>query len=130
MLDPGYWIFVTVHHMDAGCSKLVKDPVSSIEYRASRIEHRGCVFVPVAERLPWILDEVIMNLEKRNIEVLDELMIEVLREKTPQQRLIIAFNLWESAKKQLTNYLSSLHPNWDEEKIHYEVVRRLSHGTI
>ncbi|MEW5767644.1 MAG: hypothetical protein AB1797_08485 [bacterium] len=39
---------------DARCSMLVKDPVSSIEYRASRIEHRGCVFVPVAERLQKI----------------------------------------------------------------------------
>lgn len=71
-----------------------------------------------------------MELDKRNIEVLDELMIEVLRKKTPQQRLTIAFNLWDSAKKQLTNYLCSLHPDWDEKKIQNEVVRRLSHGTI
>ncbi|MEW6606930.1 MAG: hypothetical protein AB1414_05680 [bacterium] len=71
-----------------------------------------------------------MKLEKRNLEVLDELMVEVLRKKTPQERLIIAFNLWDSAKKQLTNYLSSLHPDWDKGKVQQEVVRRLSYGTI
>ncbi len=71
-----------------------------------------------------------MELDKRNIEVLDEKMADILREKTPQQRLTISFNLWSFARQQLTNYLSSLHPDWDEKKIKYEVARRLSHGAI
>ncbi len=69
-----------------------------------------------------------MKIDKRNIEVLDDQMARVLRKKTPQQRLIIAFNMWGSAKKQLTNYLRSLHSDWDEKKIQHEVTRRLSHG--
>ena len=34
----------------------------------------------------------------RNIEVIDDAMAEVLRRKTPQERLAIAFNMWTSAK--------------------------------
>ena len=71
-----------------------------------------------------------MEVNKRNIEVLDEGMVKVLKRKTPQERLVIAFNLWNSAKKQMTNYLRSIHSDWDEKKIQQEVVKRLSHGAI
>ena len=71
-----------------------------------------------------------MDIDIRNIEVLDDLMIEVLKTKTPQQRLAIAFGMWSSAKKQLTSYLRGRYPGWDEKKIHQEVVKRLSHGAI
>lgn len=46
-----------------------------------------------------------MLVEKRNIEVIDDIMAIILREKTPQQGLAIAFGMWSSAKKQLSNYL-------------------------
>ncbi|MBI5408503.1 MAG: hypothetical protein HZA14_03965 [Nitrospirae bacterium] len=69
-----------------------------------------------------------MNIEKRNIEIIDDTMAEVLRRKTPQQRLAIAFGIWSSARKQLTNYLRSQHPDWNEAMIQKEVARRLSHG--
>lgn len=71
-----------------------------------------------------------MGIDMRNIEVLDDQMIEVLKTKKPQQRLAIAFNMWSFAKKQLTNYLNGLYLDWDEKKIQQEVVRRLSHGAI
>jgi len=71
-----------------------------------------------------------MKIDGRNIEVLDEQMVEVLRKKTPQQRLVIAFKMWDSAKKQLAYYLRTLHSDWSEEKIQSELIRRLSHGTI
>ena len=71
-----------------------------------------------------------MGIDMRNIEVLDDQMIEVLKTKNPQQRLAIAFNMWSFAKKQLTNYLRGLYLDWDEKKIQQEVVKRLSHGAI
>ena len=71
-----------------------------------------------------------MGIDIRNIEVLDEQMVEVLKTKSPQQRLSIAFGMWSSARKQLTSYLRSQHLDWDEKKIHQEVVKRLSHGAI
>ncbi|MEW6097537.1 MAG: hypothetical protein AB1567_13650 [bacterium] len=71
-----------------------------------------------------------MGIDNRNIEVLDEQTIEILKKKSPQQRLIIAFNMWTFAKKHLTNYLRGLYPHRDEKEIQKEVVRRLSHGAI
>ncbi len=70
------------------------------------------------------------KLVERNIEILDDLMVQVLKNKTPQERLMIAFNMWSSAKKQLTNFLHSLHSEWSEKKIQQEVARRLSHGIV
>lgn len=62
------------------------------------------------------------------IEVIDDDMCDILKKKTSLDRLMIGFGLWRSAKTQLFNYLQSLHPEWDEEKIRQEIVRRISHG--
>ncbi len=64
------------------------------------------------------------------IEVLDDAMAEVLRRKTPAERLAIGFGLWRSARILLRGQLASLHPDWNEERLSREVVRRLSHGTV
>jgi len=71
-----------------------------------------------------------MAIDERNIEVIDDIMVRILRKKTPQQRLAIAFSLWTSAKKQLSNYLRAEHPDWSDSKIRKEVAKRLSHGTV
>jgi len=71
-----------------------------------------------------------MGIDKRNIEIIDDVMAGILREKTPQQRLAIAFSLWTSAKKQLLNYLRVEHPDWSDSMIQKEVAKRLSHGTV
>lgn len=60
----------------------------------------------------------------------DDQMVEILRRKTPAERLAIAFGLWRSARLILTGCLKSLHPEWDEEKVRQEVARRLSHGAV
>ena len=70
------------------------------------------------------------KLVERNIEILDDLMVQVLKNKTPQERLMIAFNMWSSTKKQLTNFLHSLHSEWSEKEIQQEVAKRLSHGIV
>ncbi len=71
-----------------------------------------------------------MDISEKNIEIIDDLMAEILRKKTPQQRLTIAFSIWISAKKCITNYLRSEHPDWDDSRIQKEVAKRLSHGII
>ncbi|MBM3699690.1 MAG: hypothetical protein FJW68_02070 [Actinobacteria bacterium] len=71
-----------------------------------------------------------MGTHIRNIEVLDDQVIAVLKAKKPQHRLEIAFNMWNFARKQLAAYLRDLHQDWSEEKIDKEVVRRLSHGAV
>ncbi|HBO84775.1 MAG: hypothetical protein A2073_07445 [Deltaproteobacteria bacterium GWC2_42_11] len=69
-----------------------------------------------------------MGIDNRNIEIIDDIMARVLREKTPQQRLAIAFNMWSFAQKQLTHYLHSIHADWNDEKVQQEAAKRLSHG--
>jgi hypothetical protein len=69
-----------------------------------------------------------MRLDSRQIESVDEAMVEIYKKKTPSQRLQIAFGLWRSAKIMLLNSLRSLHPEWDEKRLQREVARRISHG--
>ncbi len=69
-----------------------------------------------------------MKLDNGQIEVLDQAMADVLRHKTPAQRLQIGFALWDSTKRMLTAQLSAEHPDWAPTRISQEVLRRLSHG--
>ncbi len=68
------------------------------------------------------------RLDEGQIEVVDDEVAEILRQKTHAERLNIAFGMWRSAKIQLTSSLGSLHPDWTKEQIEREVIRRLSHG--
>jgi hypothetical protein len=71
-----------------------------------------------------------MNVDWRRIEVVDDAMAEVLRRKTPAERIGIGFGLWRSAQRMLRAQLASLHPEWDGQRIAREVARRLSHGAV
>ncbi|MGR3310929.1 MAG: hypothetical protein ACUZ77_09155 [Candidatus Brocadiales bacterium] len=71
-----------------------------------------------------------MRLDDGQIEVLDDIMAEIFKKKTPTERLQIAFGMWHSARVQLVCYLRSLHPQWNEKQIEKTVAKRLSHGTI
>lgn len=70
-----------------------------------------------------------MRLDAGQIEVVDQAMAEVLRQKTPAERLKIGFALWDSSKRILTAHLSAEHTDWAPSRVSAEVVRRLSHGT-
>ena len=71
-----------------------------------------------------------MSSDMQRIEVLDDVMAEVLRRKTPAERLAIGFGLWRSARTLLRGQLASLHPEWDAPQVDREVARRLSHGAV
>ena len=64
------------------------------------------------------------------IEFIDDAMAEVLRRKTPAERLAIGFGQWRSAQKPLQGQLASLHPEWDEQRLSRELARRLLHKDI
>jgi hypothetical protein len=72
--------------------------------------------------------EDVVRLESRQIESVDEAMVEIYKKKTPSERLQIAFGLWRSAKILLFNNLRSLHPEWDDDRLRSEVTRRVSDG--
>lgn len=70
-----------------------------------------------------------MRLDEGQIEVVDEAMVEILRQKEPWERIAIGFSLWIGARNMLTSHLASIHPDWTEEQILREVARRMSYGT-
>ena len=64
------------------------------------------------------------------IEVMDDLMAEVLRQKTGAERLAIAWRMWSSARHMLTTFLQAENPEWDAEMVERETARRMSHGAV
>lgn len=71
-----------------------------------------------------------LRLDRGQIEVIDDVVAEILRQKTPAERIEIACDLWVSVYRMLTTHLRKTHPEWDSKKVEQEVARRLSHGAI
>ena len=71
-----------------------------------------------------------MRLDPGQIEVVDDAVAEILRRKTPAERLAIAFALWTSTRDMLRVHLKKSHPEWNDEMVNREVARRLSHGLV
>jgi hypothetical protein len=71
-----------------------------------------------------------LRLDQGQIEAVDDTMAEILRRKTPAERIRIGFTLWTSARDMLMTHLEKTHPDWDNGRIEKEVARRLSHGPV
>lgn len=74
--------------------------------------------------------ENILRLDPGQIEVIDDIMAEILRRKTPAERIKIGFGIWTSARNMLIAHLKSLRPEWNTERLEREVARRISHGAV
>jgi hypothetical protein len=70
-----------------------------------------------------------MILDPRHVEVVDDRVAEVLRTKTPAERLRIGFNIWSSARRMLLAHIGHIHPEWSQKEVNDEVVERLLHGS-
>ena len=55
-------------------------------------------------------------------------MAEILRRKTPQERLAIMAGLWRLARSLISASVRSMYPEWGEAEIKREVARRMSRG--
>ena len=64
------------------------------------------------------------------MEILDDAMADILRRKTPAERLAIANGMWRFARDMLRATLTREHPEWTEDEVNRMVARRLSHGAI
>ena len=71
-----------------------------------------------------------LRLDPGQIEVVDDTMAEILRHKTPAERIRIGFTLWTSARNMLLTHLRKTHPEWNDDRVEKEVARRLSHGAV
>ncbi len=68
--------------------------------------------------------------QSKRIEMLDDAMVAVLRDKTPAQRLAISNGMWRSARRMIEAVLQKEHPDWFADTIQREVARRMSHGSV
>jgi hypothetical protein len=64
------------------------------------------------------------------MEILDNAMAEILRRKTPAERLAIANGMWRFARDMLRANLVREHPDWADDVVNRTVARRLSHGSV
>ena len=64
------------------------------------------------------------------LEVIDDDMVEILRKKSPAERIAIANGMWRFARGMLQQILKREHPEWSADQIEREVARRLSHGVV
>jgi Rv0078B-related antitoxin len=61
-----------------------------------------------------------------NIEMMDDAMAEVLRAKSPAERLAIADGMWRSAVRMIEAILRAERPDWTDDEIRREIARRMS----
>ena len=64
------------------------------------------------------------------VEVMDDVMADVLRQKTEAERLRMAGRMWQSARAILRGAISTEHPDWSQVQINREIARRISHGIV
>lgn len=69
------------------------------------------------------------RLDDGQIEVVDDAVAEVLRHKTHAERIGMVFAANRTMRLRIEGFLRSLHPDWTDERINLEVVRRMSYGT-
>jgi len=66
----------------------------------------------------------------QTMEILDNATAEILRRKTPSERLAIANGMWRFARDMLRANLAREHPDWADDVINRTVAKRLSHGAV
>lgn len=66
----------------------------------------------------------------RRFEIIDEQMVEILRQKTEVERLEMAARLWQSAREIMQGAIQTDHPDWDGERVGRELAHRMSYGVV
>lgn len=64
------------------------------------------------------------------VEVMDDMVADIMRQKTLQQRLRIVFGMCRSARVLIRGAVTQEHPEWSIDKINHEIARRISHGAV
>ncbi|MFG0330135.1 MAG: hypothetical protein ACF8PN_09585 [Phycisphaerales bacterium] len=71
-----------------------------------------------------------MRRKRPCIEMVDDAVIEVLRGKSPAERLAIVDNLWRFAQRLIRSSVKRDHPDWSDEQVARETARRISNGAV
>jgi hypothetical protein len=65
------------------------------------------------------------NIDPRNIEVIEDDLAEILRQKTPAERIAMAADANETARIITAAGIRHCHPEWSEQQVQREVARRM-----
>jgi hypothetical protein len=65
------------------------------------------------------------SIDPRNIEVVDDDLAAVLRQKTPAERIAMAADANETARKLAAAGIRHDHPDWSQRDVEREVARRM-----
>jgi hypothetical protein len=68
-------------------------------------------------------------IDPKRIEVVDDAVAEILRRKTPAERIALGFAANRTVRLVVEGGIRSNHPDWDDERVRAEVARRMLNGT-
>jgi Rv0078B-related antitoxin len=71
-----------------------------------------------------------MDSRSRTMDIVDDRVAEILRSKSPAERLAIADGMWRFARRMIREIIVREHPDWSEAEINRQVARRMSHGAF
>ena len=60
-----------------------------------------------------------------HIEIVSDEMVEILRMKTPQERLGMTHAMWRAARKRLYFSIREMHSDWSHDMVKREVAKRM-----
>jgi len=66
----------------------------------------------------------------KSTETADDRVTEIMRGKTPGERLRMIDEMWDFAGRLIRSHLRASHPDWTDEQIRRESLRRLSGGSV
>jgi hypothetical protein len=69
------------------------------------------------------------RLSARHIEVVDDIVVPILRAKTPAERILMAAAAQRTAREILAARYQSLNPDWSAAQVNAAVARRMIGGT-
>jgi len=69
------------------------------------------------------------RLDPGQIEVVDDAVAEVLRKKTPTERVAMALDCNRTARMLIEGAVRTRHPDWDDGRVASEVARRMLGGS-
>ena len=92
---------------------------------SSEMHHRHMELKPF---VLFISTGIKMTVRKAVVEILDPVVVEILRQKTPAERLTQAFRMWETARLMTRSSVRQQYPDWNDEQVFKEAAKRLSHG--
>jgi hypothetical protein len=69
-----------------------------------------------------------MWLDPKRYEIMDDQMAEIMRLKTPDEKLTMLDGMWRMARELIQSMLWHDHPDWSDEQINKETAPRMSRG--